>query len=134
MSVAAMRPWSWRQEQAESSRLAWAFGISLAVHLLIFGCYYTDHKYHWSQSVHWPGWLRPVKVLVELLKKKEVPKPPPSEQQEPPLMFVDVSSAQSTPEAPKNAKYYSDKNSKAANTEADKETGAPNITGTQPRL
>jgi outer membrane biosynthesis protein TonB len=134
MSVAATRPWSWRQEQAESSRLAWAFGISLAVHLLIFGCYYTDHKYHWSQSVHWPGWLRPVKVLVELLKRKEVPKPPPSEQQEPPLMFVDVSSAQSTPEAPKTAKYYSDKNSKAANTEPDKETGAPNITGTQTEM
>ena len=135
MSVAATRPpWLWRQEQAESSRLAWAFGISLAVHLLIFGCYWSDHKYHWSQNVHWPAWLRPVKVLVEMLKKKEVPKPPPLEQQEPPLMFVDVSSAQASPEPPKNAKYYSDKNSKAANSEADKETGAPKITGTQTEM
>lgn len=129
-----MRLTSWRQEQAESSRLAWAFGISMAVHLLLFSGYYTDHKFHWSQRVHWPAWLRPPKVLADLMKKKEVPKPQPTPQEEPPLMFVDVSSAQATPEPPKNAKYYSDKNSKAANPDADKETGVPKITGTQTEM
>jgi len=33
-------------EQAEFSRLAWAFAISLALHLLIYGGYHTGQKYH----------------------------------------------------------------------------------------
>jgi len=46
-------------------------------------------------------------------------------------MFVHVSPAQAATEAPKDARFYSDKNSLAANPDADQDTGVPKITGTQ---
>jgi len=128
VSVASIPSGSLRQEQAESSRLAWAFVISLAVHLLIFGGYHTGKQLHWWQDLHWPAWLRPVKILAEALKKKP---PPLVHEQEPPLMFVDVSAAQATVEPPKDAKFYSDKNSQAANPQPDQDTETPKITGKQ---
>jgi len=118
-----------RREQAEVSRLAWAFGISLALHILIFGGYETGRKYHVWERVHWPAWLEPVRKLAEALKKKEtLPARPVSP---PPLMFVDVSSSQATAEPPKAAKFYSDRNSLAANPKPDKETDMPKIDGKQ---
>jgi outer membrane biosynthesis protein TonB len=42
---------------------------------------------------------------------------------------VDVSDASAEP--PKEAKYYSDKNSRAANPESDKDSNLPKLTGTQ---
>ena len=92
-----MSRWSLRLEQAEVSRLAWAFAISLAFHLLIFGTYHTGKKYHLWQHLHWPAWLQPPKFLSELLKPKL--NPPPLRRQEVPLMFVNVNPAQATPEA-----------------------------------
>ena len=46
-------------------------------------------------------------------------------------MFVNVSPAQATAEPPKDAKFYSDKNSRAANPDADKITDIPKIDGKQ---
>jgi len=124
MSIAGVTRWSLRLERAETSRLAWAFAISLACHLVVFGTYQTGQKYHLWQNLHWPTWLQPPKFLTALLKKQEPP-PPPRPQQDTPLMFVNVNPAQATPEAPKNAKFYSDKNSRAANPEAAKITETP---------
>src|ERR1017187_8498648 len=90
MSIAGTPRWSLRLEQAELSRLTWAFAISLALHLAVFGGYETGKKYHLWQNIHWPAWLQAPKVLTELLKRKES-QPPPPRQQEVPLMFVDVS-------------------------------------------
>ncbi len=116
-------------EQAESSRLAWAFALSMAFHLLIFGGYYTGKKLNVWDNLHWPAWLRPVQTLVEAFKKKPALEPPPP--QEAPLMFVEVNPVQATVEPPKDAKYYSDKNSQAANVQAKVETLIPEIAGTQ---
>ena len=58
MSIAGTPRWSWRLEQAEVSRLTWAFAISLACHLLVFGTYETGKKYHLWQNMHWPAWLQ----------------------------------------------------------------------------
>ena len=129
MSIARMSRWSLRLEQAEVSRLAWAFALSLALHLLVFGSYQTGKKYHLWQNLHWPAWLQPPKMLTDLIKKKTPPPPPP--QPDIPLIFVNVSPAQATAEAPKDAKYYSDKNSRAANPDADKITELPKIEGKQ---
>jgi len=49
-------------------------------------------------------------------------------------MFVSVSPAQATAEPPRDAKFYSDKNSRAANPEADKITDTPKIDGNHPEL
>ena len=131
MSVAGMPEMSLRLERAESSRLAWALAISLALHLLFFGSYQTGRKLGWWQNIHWPAWVQSAKMLTEMLKKKDNPQ---QQQQEVPLMFVDVSPAQAVTEAPKDAKYYSDKNSKAANPVEDKDTGTPRIDGTQTQV
>jgi outer membrane biosynthesis protein TonB len=130
MSVAGTPKWSVRLERAETSRLAWAFAISLAVHLLIAGTYETGKKYNLWQNLHLPTWLHAPAFLQEAFKKKQPP-PPPPQQQEIPLIFVNVNPAQATAEAPKDAKFYSDKNSRAANPEADKITEMPKIDGKQ---
>jgi outer membrane biosynthesis protein TonB len=131
MSIAGMRGWSLRPERAEVSRLAWAFALSLACHLLVFGSYETGKKYNLWQNLHWPTWLHAPRVFKELLVRKETP-PPQRPLQDIPLMFVNVSPAQATAEPPKDAKYYSDKNSRAANPEPDKITDIPKINGKQP--
>jgi hypothetical protein len=46
-------------------------------------------------------------------------------------MFVDVSPSVAAPEPPKQTPYYSDKNSVAANPDADKDSDVPKITGQQ---
>jgi outer membrane biosynthesis protein TonB len=132
MAIARMSRGSIRTEQAEVSRLAWAFAISLAFHLLVYGSYHTGKKYHLWQNLHLPAWVHAPKFLTELLKPKL--SPPPLRRQDVPLMFVNVSPAQATPEPPKDAKYYSDKNSRAANPDADKITDTPKIDGKHPEL
>src|SRR3974377_1642633 len=108
MAIAGMPNGLLRREQAEVSRLAWAFSISVAFHILIFGGYETGRKYHVWERVHWPAWLDQNKKLTEALKKKEaIPLQPLAP---PPLMFVDVSPSQAVAETPKAAKYYSDRN------------------------
>jgi hypothetical protein len=130
MTVAGAPKFSPRWEQAEVSRLAWAFAISLALHLVIFGGYAAGKRFGWWEEARWPAWLKPVKTLVELLKKKDLAQLQPRAR-EVPLIFVDVSPAQVTAEPPKNTKFYSDKNSQAANPQADKDDNIPKITGTQ---
>jgi hypothetical protein len=128
MAAASVPKGSLRLEQAESSRLVWALIISLLCHGLVSGVYYTGEWLHAWDPDHWPAWLRKSKLMAVLVPK---PPPPPPQPQEVPLMFVDVSPAQATPEPPKDAKAYSDKNSQAANPEAKQETDIPKITGTQ---
>ncbi|HSA10751.1 MAG TPA: hypothetical protein P5205_10330 [Candidatus Paceibacterota bacterium] len=128
-----MARWSLRLEQAETSRLAWAFAISLMCHLVIYGGYHAGQKYQVWRNLHWPAWLQPPKAIADLIRKKETPRPL-AQRQEPPLMFVNVSPAQATAEPPKEAKFYSDKNSRAANPEANKITVIPKITGQQTQV
>jgi len=131
MSVAGAALGSVRQEQAESSRLVWAFAISIALHLLIFGGYQTGKQFHWWENAHWPSWLSPLKKLADALKKKEPLTAQPLQPQPPPLLFVDVSPENATPEPPKNATHYSSFNSQAANPEVVKESNLPQISGEQ---
>jgi outer membrane biosynthesis protein TonB len=126
---------SLRMEQAESSRLAWAFALSLCVHLLVVGGYYTGNKFHVWDNLHWPAWLHPLQTLVEAFKKKPNPQlAQPLQPQDPPLMFVEVNPEQATAEPPRNAKYYSDRNSVAANPSPKQDSGVPEISGTQKLL
>jgi outer membrane biosynthesis protein TonB len=104
---------SLRRGRAESSRLAWAFVLSLSLHFAFY-------------AVHLPAWLERSKLLAEVLEKKAEAVP-----MEVPTIFLDVSPQQATVEPPKAPKYYSNKNSVAANPQADKNTEAPKITGTQ---
>lgn len=119
-----------RLDRIETSRLAWAFGISLAIHLLFFGSYELGRKFDLWQSIHLPRWLQKSKVMTLIApqpEKSPVPK-------EAPLVYVDVNPDQATPEPPKDARYYSNRNSKAANPEADKDVDIPKINGNQTQV
>lgn len=132
MSVAGVTAGSLRQERAELTRLAWAFVLSMLLHLVIFGGYELGKRQHWWDNAHWPAWLSPVKKLAEALKKKEPAQPlQPLQSREPPLLFVDVNPANASTEAPKKATHYSSVNSLAANPEIDKQSELPKISGEQ---
>src|SRR6267378_6916307 len=127
MSANGMPESSLRAGRREASRLTWALLISLALHLSIFGTWRAGQTFGWWRFLTLPAWMHTPKLLTEILKKEQ-PKPP---QQEMPLIFVDVSQEQATPEPPKNATYYSDKNSIAANQKAPMESTVPNLDGLQ---
>ncbi len=55
-------------------------------------------------------------------------------QEEAPLLFVEVTPEQATPEPPKDAKLYSYANSQAANPDITVDTGVPKIQGTQDKI
>lgn len=122
-----------RRETAGARRLAWAFGLSLLLHLLLGIGWYFDQKYHWLDQLPLPQWVRATKMLTELVRKEQ----PAAERRAdsaPPLMFVEVNPAQAVAEPPAEAQYYSDKSSRAANPEADRDVGVPKITGEQTQV
>jgi outer membrane biosynthesis protein TonB len=74
------------------------------------------------------------KLLGKLAKPKPKPEPKPLVPQmmrEPPMVFISVDPSQAEPEPPKDAKFYSDKNSLAANPVIKKPSDIPNVDGAQ---
>lgn len=114
---------------AENLFLA-ALAISLLAHLVLFGGYELGRRYGWWQRDLLPSWLKSTTRTVMEIQKERL-HPQPVQQQEVPLLFVEVDPAVATPEPPKNAKYYSSKNSVAANPNPTIETEQPKIDGTQ---
>jgi hypothetical protein len=120
-----------RLERAQRTRLLWAFVISLLLHAGSYGTYHYGKQLGWWRTLRLPSWMMPTKTLAQLFQKESKVKPPEPEV-EVPLMFVDVSPQQASPEPPKPSAFYSDKNSKAANPDpapVDKEM--PKIDGRQ---
>ena len=112
---------SLRLNRFENERLVLALLISLAVHLATFGGYELDKYFGWSQHLHW--WHRAAKIKPQT--------PPMLVQNSEPQIFVDVNPEQATAEPPPDAKYYSSKNSRAANPDADRDTDTPKLNGKQ---
>jgi outer membrane biosynthesis protein TonB len=108
---------SLRFSRLEKERLIIALLFSLFLHLGVWGGYEVGKKNGWWEKWRWP------------FKHKQVLLPKPVVQVVDPAVFVDVSEASA--DAPKEAKYYSDKNSRAANPEADKDSNQPKLTGKQ---
>jgi outer membrane biosynthesis protein TonB len=123
---------SLRPGRSELTVLAWAFGISLAAHLLTYGTYELGARLGLWQKVDW----------LALFHKPKHPlaadtKPTEAEQQaeeQIPVIFIETTPAQAVTEAPKVAKFYSDKNALATNPEADKDSNIPKIDGTQSNI
>lgn len=134
-----------------SRMLVTAGVVSLLVHLLLYG------GYRWLKTWHWAGYEKVMAAITprpsgapEILMKWLIPKPKPEEKkstprlearelaivipQPPPQIFVPVDPLAATAEEPPNARYYSDKNSRAANPEIKKESDQPNIDGRQTRI
>jgi len=128
MSATGSQETSLRPGRFDYKRLAWAFAISLAAHLLCYG------GYQFSRTVL-PGWLERIKFLAALAEElRKKPNSPPPQPAEPPLVFVEVDPAVATPEPPKDAKYYSSQNSKAADVDSKIDNNIPKINGQHPDL
>ena len=112
---------SLRLNRFETKRLVWALVLSLAAHFLVWGGYELGKKTGLWQRLHLPQRLH-------LAQKKA---PPPVIQESEPTMFLDVDPDQVSPDAPKDAKYYSAKNSRAANPDAELDLNQPKLTGKQ---
>jgi len=118
---------SLRPGRLEYKRLMWALLISIVFHAMCYG------GYEFTRTIL-PRMLNHFKMLAALahaLEKKPTPPAPQQKPTPPPMVFVEVNPAAATPEPPKDAKYYSSLNSKAANPDADANTGTPKIAGTQ---
>jgi hypothetical protein len=111
---------SLRFSRLESRRLAWAFALSLLVHLLAWGGYEAGKELNLWQKLHLP----PLMLFTKM-------KPTQPTRQPPELQFVDVNPAQATTDAPKNAKYYSNQSSRAANPDANRDANTPQLNGIQ---
>jgi hypothetical protein len=107
-----------RFSRFEKKRLAWALALSLAAHFLVWGGYELGQKIGLWQKLHWPSH-----------KQLAVKKVTPPVQESDPTIFLDVD--QATPDAPKSAKYYSAKNSRAAQSEAGPDLNQPKLNGKQ---
>jgi hypothetical protein len=129
MNTGRAQATSLRPGQLEMTRLAWALAISLAIHLFCFGGYEVGKKLNLWQALHLPAWLQKTKMLAAKVQEQKELKP-----EEVPLVYVDVSPRQATVEPPKNAKFYSNKNSQAANPDADKDTDLAKIEGKQTQV
>src|SRR5579883_1323852 len=111
--------------------LAWAFGLSLAFHVLVYGGFHLGNHFGWWKKDLLPSWLKSTKQTLAELKKAEQKKPVPKQPQEPPLLFVEVDPSVSTQDAPKNATHYSNRNAKAANPDISVDSQIPKIDGRQ---
>ncbi len=118
-----------RLARLDLTSLGRALALSLVLHLFFWGSYALGHHYHWWDKVHWPAWVKKLAPPSLPLQAKQ-----PPVNREPPLMFVDVSSLQAVTEVPKETKFYSDKNSVAANPELNRDANAPKLDGKQEQV
>ena len=114
---------SLRFSRREGERLVLALLLSLLVHLGIWGGYAAGKKFGWWQQL---ARLAQRHKLTQLQPARP-PAPPPPQNLDP-TIFVDVSSADVAP--PEKTKYYSDKNSHAANPD-EGDTSQPKLNGKQ---
>lgn len=118
MAETAARLESLRFGRREIRRLGLALALSLAAHLLIWGGYEAAKELAILRWLPRIAWLLPPPKATQ-----------PSQTTEEPLEFVTVE--QPSTEVPKNTKYYSNKNSVAANPDANHDSTLPKLNGIQ---
>lgn len=107
-----------------------ALVVSLLAHVLLFGVAEVGSRLGWWSAARMPAWLKTSLPTAPKIKPPTVNRSAnANEPIDMPLLFVDVSASQVTPDAPKNAKYYSSQNSRAANPDVKIESNTPNISG-----
>jgi len=110
---------SLRPTRFETERLGLVLALSLAAHLAAWGTWETGRQPGVWQRLPRLAWLQPAPKMI----------PPPAQSSEEPLEFVTVEQPATQP--PQNAKYYSSRNSLAANPDANRDKPVPQINGKQ---
>ncbi len=113
----------------ERNPLAVAVVLSLVIHLGLFGGWQLGKRLGWLS--HHPEWL--TKLTRKLATPANARQKQAVQERSIPLTFVEVDPETVTSEAPDNAKYYSSKNSKAANPDP-KEQLKVNVDGKQEQV
>ena len=109
--------------------LRWALVLSLVGHIILGGGFLVGQRYGWWKTISFIEMsTRHMQTLAEL-KKAELAEQQ-LRQQQPELVFLDVDPS-TVAEAPKNAKYYSSRNSQAANPDISIDSNTPKVDGTQ---
>jgi outer membrane biosynthesis protein TonB len=115
--------------------VARAFALSLLFHALLFVTLELGFQTGlWNVTFLFPKRQiqidpRLARLMAEAQKRKQQ-----QQEQEMPLVFLDVDPSQATAEAPKDAKFYSALNSRAANPDTTLDTPLPKIEGKQERV
>jgi hypothetical protein len=109
---------SLRPTRFETERLGLVLALSLAAHLAAWGGWEIGRQLGVWQRLPRLAWLQPAPKILQ-----------PPQSPEEPLEFVTVE--QPTAQPPPTAKYYSSRNSQAANPEANREMPIPQINGKQ---
>jgi len=123
MTVAGTQQISLRGSGPENRRLALILALSLAAHLLTWGGYEAGKDLGWWRVWHWPAWLQRLTEKINAVPVREV-------HEEPPLEFVTVEQPSTEPPL-EDTKYFSTRNSRAANPDVDKDTDKPKLNGKQ---
>ena len=113
----------------ERNPLAVAVVLSLFIHLGIYGGWQLGKQLGWLH--HTPVWL--TNLTRKLAAPAKARQPQAIQERSIPMTFVEVDPETVTPEAPENAKYYSSKNSKAANPDP-KDKQAVKVEGKQEQV
>jgi len=121
MARASEKSGSLRFSRGEIARIAVALLLSLCVHFAGWGSYFEGNKHNW-----WKKKTEPTQLQATAHRKTQTN--PAAQPPEEPDMFVDVSHADA--DAPEQPKFYSNKNSHAANQEVGN-LNAPKIIGSQ---
>ena len=103
----------------ERNPLVAALVLSLLIHLMVYGTWQVGKHFGWWK--HNPAWLTQLSRLLVASPAKARQPQPIQQATSIPMTFVEVDPETATAEAPKEAKYYSSQNSKAANPEPKKE-------------
>ncbi len=107
----------------ERNYLLIGLATSVVVHVLVFALWLIAGVILFAAHL----------AATERLKAKELEEARRA-QQEPPLMFIEVLPEQAVTEPPKDAKFYSSANAKAANPDIQIETTAPKVEGLQDKV
>jgi outer membrane biosynthesis protein TonB len=113
----------------ERNPLAVAIALSLVIHLGLFGGWQLSKQLGWLQ--HTPTWL--TALTRKLATPAKARQKQADQERSIPMTFVEVNPDTVTAEPPENAKYYSSKNSKAANPDP-KEQKAVKVDGKQDQV
>ena len=115
--------------------LATAFAISLILHMCFFGFWrvgkqlgWWEHQATWLLNWHKKRMTKPPRRFLKF------PEPAAARQPEVRLTFVEVDPSIPQQEAPKDAKFYGTKSTKAANPEETLNTEIPKIDGKQDKI
>ncbi|MCL5097220.1 MAG: hypothetical protein M1608_06795 [Candidatus Omnitrophica bacterium] len=125
-----------------TNSLVRAFALSLLFHVVLFSTMELGHQLGWWKPRGIPHWMAEAlrrqanKQALETKSKANLKNKDNTQQNQPevPLVFVEVDPSQAVTDVPKAAKYYSSRNSVAANPEVRVESDVPNITGNQNHL